>query len=115
MPPKVTAPQALQKGSAEMLVLALLDERDRHGYEIAQLIEQRSHGEIRFRVASLYPLLYRLEARELVTGRWVERAGERRKRFYRLTPEGRRMLAAHRRGWRALFDAVDRVAQFRHA
>jgi PadR family transcriptional regulator, regulatory protein PadR len=115
MSSKVTAPRALQKGSGEMLVLALLQERERHGYEIAQLIEQRSNGEIRFRVASLYPLLYRLEARELVMGRWVERAGERRKRFYRLTPEGRRVLAAHRRGWRALFDAIDRVAQFRHA
>jgi transcriptional regulator len=115
MSPTTTAPQTLQKGSAEMLVLALLEERDRHGYEIAQLIDRRSNGEIRFRVASLYPLLYRLEDRALVTGRWVEKAGERRKRFYRLTPEGRRVLAAHRRGWRALFDAIDRVAQFRHA
>ncbi|MBA2304381.1 MAG: helix-turn-helix transcriptional regulator, partial [Acidobacteria bacterium] len=85
MPPKTTPTHALQKGSAEMLVLALLEERQRHGYEIAQLIEQRSNGEIRFRVPSLYPLLYRLEERSLVTGRWVEKAGERRKRFYRLT------------------------------
>ena len=100
---RITAPQALQKGSAEMLVLALLDERERHGYDIAQLIERRSNGEIRFRAASLYPLLYRLEERALVVGRWVEKAGERR------------VLAAHRRGWRALFDALDRVAQFRHA
>lgn len=115
MPPKTIQPQAFQKGSAEMLVLALLEERDRHGYEIAQLIEQRSNGEIRFRVPSLYPLLYRLEGRALVTGRWVEKAGERRKRFYRLTPAGRRTLEAQRRGWRALFDAIDRVAQFRHA
>ena len=115
MSSRITAPQALQKGSAEMLVLALLDERERHGYDIAQLIERRSNGEIRFRAASLYPLLYRLEERALVVGRWVEKAGERRKRFYRLTPEGRRVLAAHRRGWRALFDALDRVAQFRHA
>ncbi|MDQ3421747.1 MAG: helix-turn-helix transcriptional regulator [Acidobacteriota bacterium] len=98
-----------------MLVLALLEERQRHGYEIAQLIQQRSNGEIRFRVPSLYPLLYRLEERSLVTGRWVEKAGERRKRFYRLTAQGRRVLAAHRRGWRALFEAIDQVARFRHA
>ncbi|HEX2342765.1 MAG TPA: PadR family transcriptional regulator [Vicinamibacterales bacterium] len=115
MPPKTIQPQAFQKGSAEMLVLALLEERERHGYEIARLIDQRSNGEIRFRVPSLYPLLYRLEERALVTGRWVEKAGDRRKRFYRLTPAGRRTLAAQRRGWRALFDAIDRVAQFRHA
>jgi transcriptional regulator len=107
--------KTLQKGSAEMLVLALLEERARHGYEIAQLIEQRSNGEIRFRVPSLYPLLYRLESRCLVEGRWVEKAGERRRRFYKLTATGRQALAAQRRGWRTLFDALDRVAQFRHA
>lgn len=107
--------RALQKGSAEVLVLALLEERARHGYEIALLIEQRSHGEIQFRVPSLYPLLYRLEARGLVVGRWVEKAGERRRRMYNLTPAGRLALGAQRRGWRTLFEALDRVAQFRHA
>lgn len=103
----------LQRGSAEMLVMALLEERQRHGYEIAQLIEQRSAGEIRFQVPSLYPLLYRLERRGLVEGRWVEKAGERRRRFYRLTAEGKKALAAQRRGWKSLFDALDRVAGFR--
>jgi DNA-binding PadR family transcriptional regulator len=98
-----------------MLVLALIEERQRLGYEIAQLIAQRSNGEIRFQAPSLYPLLYKLERRGLVEGRWVERAGERRRRFYRITPEGRRALAAQRRGWRSLFEALDRVAAFRHA
>jgi DNA-binding PadR family transcriptional regulator len=98
-----------------MLVLALIEERQRHGYEIAQLIAERSKGEIRFQAPSLYPLLYKLERRGLVEGRWVERAGERRRRFYRITPEGRRALAAQRRGWRSLFEALDRVAAFRHA
>lgn len=107
--------QSLQKGSAEMLVLALLEERQRHGYEIAQLIEQRSNGAIRFQVPSLYPLLYRLERRGRVEGRWVERAGERRRRFYRLTPAGRKALTAQRKGWKSLFEALDRVASFRHA
>ena len=117
MPPKSTEldPRTIQKGSAEMLVLALLEERARHGYEIAQLIEQRSNGEIRFRVPSLYPLLYRLESRGLVAGRWVEKAGERRRRFYTLTPAGRKALADQRRGWKTLFEALDRVAQFRQA
>ena len=115
MPPKMDDPKALQKGSAEMLVLALLEERARHGYEIAQLIEQRSNGEIQFRVPSLYPVLYRLESRGLVSGRWTEKAGERRRRFYSLTAAGRRALSAQRRGWRKLFDALDSVARFRHA
>lgn len=105
----------LQKGSAEMLILALVEERPRHGYEIAQLIEQRSGGAIRFQIPSLYPPLYRLERRGLLEGRWVEKAGERRRRFYRLTPAGKKALAAQRRGWRSLFEALDRVAAFRHA
>ena len=105
----------VQKGSAEMLILALIEERPRHGYEIAQLIEERSGGEIRFQIPSLYPALYRLERRGLVEGRWVEKTGQRRRRFYRLTSAGRRALAAQRRGWRSLFEALDRVAAFRHA
>lgn len=108
-------PRAIQKGSAEMLVLALLEERARHGYEIALLIEERSNGEIRFRVPSLYPMLYRLESRGLVSGRWVEKPGERRRRYYTLTPAGRKALAGQRRGWKTLFEALDRVAQFRQA
>ena len=124
MPPEHVSSRDLQKGSAEMLVLALVEEQQRHGYEIAQLIEQRSNGEIRFRVPSLYPLLYRLERRGLVEGRWVEKAGLRRRRFYRITPVGRKALAApagrraltaQRRGWKSLFEALDRVAAFRHA
>jgi len=115
MPTEHVSPRQLQKGSAEMLVLALVEERQRHGYEIAQLIEQRSNGGIRFQVPSLYPLLYRLERRGLVEGRWVEKAGQRRRRFYRITAAGRRTLAAQRLGWKSLFEALDRVAGFRHA
>ena len=115
MPQKHVSSRDLQKGSAEMLVLALVEEQQRHGYEIAQLIEQRSNGEIRFRVPSLYPLLYRLERRGLVEGRWVEKSGLRRRRFYRITPAGRKALTAQRRGWKSLFEALDRIAAFSHA
>lgn len=105
----------LRKGSAELLILALVEERDRHGYEIAKLIEERSQGAISFHVASLYPTLYRLERRGLLTGRWVERAGTRRRRFYHLTPAGQTVLDAERRSWRAFFAALERVARFGHA
>ncbi|HVT16434.1 MAG TPA: helix-turn-helix transcriptional regulator [Thermoanaerobaculia bacterium] len=105
----------LRKGSAELLILALVEESDRHGYEIAKLIEERSQGAISFHVASLYPTLYRLERRGLLTGRWVERAGTRRRRFYHLTPAGQTVLDAERRSWRAFFAALERVARFRHA
>lgn len=109
------ADPALKKGSAEMLVLSMLEERARHGYEIARLIEQRSAGVLTFHAASLYPLLYRMEARKLIQGRWVERAGERRKRHYRITAAGRRLLAERRSGWTTFIDALSRVAGLRHA
>src|SRR5262245_27680921 len=108
-------PHDLRKGSAELLILALLEERDRHGYEIARLIAKRSKGAITFHVASLYPTLYRLEAEGLIAGRWVEKAGQRRRRFYRLSPAGQAALDAERRSWRAFLDALTRVARLRHA
>ena len=104
--------RALQKSSAEMVVLALLEQRSRHGYELAKLIESRSEGKLEFHVASLYPLLYRLEGRGWVEGRWVERPNERRKRYYRLTPKGRKVLALQRRNWREFLEMLNRVAQF---
>lgn len=105
----------LKRGSIELLTLALLDERERHGYEVSQLIEQRSAGAITFHTASLYPTLYRLEARGLIAGRWVERPGQRRRRYYRLTAGGRRALAAQRSTWDRFFSALNRVARVRHA
>lgn len=107
--------RAIAKSSAEMLVLALLEERERHGYEIAKLIEQKSEARIEFHVASLYPLLYRLERRGWVTGRWVEKPQERRKRFYRLTAAGRKTLAAQRKSWMEMVKAIGRVAEIGHA
>jgi transcriptional regulator len=105
----------LKRGSAELLILALIEQRPRHGYEISQLIEQRSDGAISFHVASLYPTLYRLEKRGLIEGRWVEKAGQRRRRYYRLTSAGRKVLASHRSVWQTFFAALDRVAGISHA
>lgn len=110
-----TDTREMQKGSAEMIVLALLDGRARHGYELAKLIESQSENRLQFHVASLYPLLYRLERKTLVEGKWVEKAGERRKRFYRLTPAGRRALADHRRTWREFVNALNALTGFSHA
>ena len=105
----------LKKGSAELLILSLLEYRDRHGYEISGLIEQRSEGALAFRVASLYPLLYRLEERGWIRGRWVEKAGQRRRRYYRLTEEGRRVLSAQREGWESFVTAVHRITEAERA
>jgi PadR family transcriptional regulator PadR len=100
----------LKRGSAELLILALLEQRQRHGYEISQLIDQRSEGTITFHVASLYPTLYRLEDKGLLDGRWVEKPGQRRRRYYRLTAAGRRMLASQRSSWQTFVAALNRVA-----
>ena len=100
----------LKRGSATLLVLALVAETPRHGYEIGKLIESRSGGAIMFHMASLYPLLYRMERRGWISGGWRERAGVRRRRFYRITPEGRRVLAGQRGLWRGFVEALDRVA-----
>ena len=105
----------VKRGSTEMLILALVEDRPRHGYEIAKLIDQRSDGVLQFHVASLYPLLYRLEKRGLIQGRWVEKAGERRRRFYKLTAAGHRVLTEQRRTWKDFFAALDRVAGISHA
>jgi PadR family transcriptional regulator PadR len=107
--------QELKRGSTELLILSLLEERPRHGYEIARLIEERSGGEISFYVASLYPTLYRLEDRGLIGGRWVERQGQRRRRYYRLRPAGRKVLANQRSVWDTFFIALNRVARIRPA
>lgn len=105
----------LKKGSAELLILSLLEARPRHGYEISKMIQERSEGRLRFKVASLYPLLYRLEERGWIAGRWIEKAGERRRRFYRLTSLGRKMLAAQRENWREFVDAVTQITRPDHA
>jgi PadR family transcriptional regulator PadR len=105
----------LKRGSAELLVLALLEQRQRHGYEIGRLIEERSAGAISFHVASLYPTLYRLEKQRLIEGRWVEKAGQRRRRYYRVTGAGRKVLATQRNTWQTFFVALARVARIRHA
>jgi PadR family transcriptional regulator, regulatory protein PadR len=101
----------LKKGSAELLILSLLDREPRHGYELCKLIESRSNGAIRFKVASLYPLLYRLERRGWIQGRWVEKAGQRRRRHYGLTPEGRNVLDAQRQSWSEFVEGVRRIVE----
>src|SRR5262245_11099211 len=105
----------LKRGSAELLILSLVDARPRHGYDLSKLIRTRSGGELTFHIDSLYPLLYRLEERGWITGAWVEKPGERRRRFYKLTAQGRRVLAQQRKTWTAFVEAVRRVTRVEHA
>ena len=110
----ITDPTA-RKGSAPLLILAALEDGELHGYDIGREIARRSNGLLTFRAASLYPLLYRLEERGWIRGLWVEKAGERRRRYYRLTPDGRRVLARQRSNWEGFVDAVRQVIGGEHA
>jgi transcriptional regulator len=105
----------LKKGSAELLILSLIEHRPRHGYEISKLIEERSEGALKFNVASFYPLLYRLEKRGFVSGRWVERAGQRRRRYYQLTAQGKTVLKEQRSSWVNFVNAINRITGEEHA
>lgn len=105
----------LKKGSAELIILSIVEPGPRHGYEISKLIEMRSAGQLKFHVASLYPLLYRLEERGWLQGKWVEKAGQRRRRFYSLTAEGRRVLARQRDTWKSFVNAMDLITGGGHA
>lgn len=104
-----------KKGSAALLILSLLEDQPRHGYEISKLIDVRSGGTLHFYVASLYPLLYRLENRGWIQGRWVEKPNQRRRRYYRLTAQGQRVLALQRTKWQEFTGAVGRIAGVQHA
>ena len=105
----------LKRGSAELLILSLLDARPRHGYDLSKLIETRSRGQLKFHIDSLYPLLYRLEERGWIKGTWVEKPDERRRRFYKVTRKGRTVLAEQRKTWEAFVEAVRRVTGDEHA
>ena len=104
-----------KKGAAELVVLSFLEQEDHHGYELVQLIDERSGGELTFNFASLYATLYKLEERRLVQGRWVERAGQRRRRYYRITTEGRAVLASQRQEWKQFVKLVGDLGGLSHA
>ena len=104
-----------KKGSAELLVLSLLEDQPRHGYDISKLIELRSGGGLRFHVTSLYPLLHRLEKQGWIDGRWVEKADQRRRRYYSLTAQGRKALRSQQKSWKDFVAAMSRITGVEHA
>ena len=101
----------LKRGSADLMILAVLEEQQRHGYEIARLIDDRSGGVLRFHVGSLYPMLYRMERRGWIEGHWLEKGGQRRRRYYKLSPAGKKVLIEQRASWHELLTALQRVAR----
>lgn len=99
----------LKKGSVELLILSLLEVEPRHGYELGKLIESRSGGRLQFQISSLYPVLCRMDDRGWIKGRWVERKGQRRRKYYKLTKQGRAALARKRATWLEFAESVNQV------
>jgi PadR family transcriptional regulator, regulatory protein PadR len=110
-----SAIEEAKKGSAELVILAIVEHESHHGYEIAKLIERRTEGKLRFTLASLYSTLYRLEDRGWLKGRWVEKAGQRRRCYYRITENGRKVLAEQREDWSRFVAALGQVAGVKYA
>jgi PadR family transcriptional regulator, regulatory protein PadR len=113
--PQITHDQEWKKGSAELLVLSLLEDQARHGYDISKLIQIRSGGALKFHVTSLYPLLHRLEEEGSIEGRWVEKAEQRRRRYYSLTAKGRKVLRSKQQSWKDFVATISRVTGIDHA
>jgi PadR family transcriptional regulator PadR len=105
----------IKRGTAELAVLSVLEGGEIHGYEMARRIEQQTKGALRFTLASLYPMLYRMEHRGWIRGAWETSSNGRRKRCYRLTPAGRKKLSPLRREWAELFRALQRLTKVAHA
>lgn len=100
---------SIKRGSSELAVLAVLADGPLHGYEIARRIEADSEGVLQFTLASLYPLLYRMENRGWTTAAWETTSSGVKRRCYRLTAAGRKQLAQTRREWDTFFQALTRV------
>ena len=105
----------LKKGSAELLILSLVEDQPMHGYQLAKQIERQTEGVLSFYPASLYPTLYRLEKRGWLKACWTEKPGQRRRRYYTLTKAGQKVLAEQRSTWLKFVGAVNRIAGVSHA
>jgi transcriptional regulator len=95
----------------DLLILKALALAPLHGFGIGQRIEQLSQGDLRITLGALYPALQRLERTGLVTAEWAQSDNNRRARYYRLTPAGRRRLASGEKAWRRRVAAVLRVLE----
>ena len=97
-------------GTLEMLILkTLAGQRELHGFEIADAIERRSGDVLRVEEGSLYPALQRMLVKGWLVGEWGRTAENRRARYYKLTPAGRKQLDAELSSYRRVSVAIDRI------
>ena len=105
----------IARGSGELAILSLLAEQQLYGFEIAKQIGERTGGALKFTLASLYPLLAEMEKKGWLEARWQANHAGRDRRYYRLTPSGRKQLAPLKEEWRSFFQALDSLAGVSHA
>jgi transcriptional regulator len=99
----------LLKGTTETLILAVLRDAPSHGYELIERLRERSAGVFELGEGTLYPLLYKLEDKGLISGKWESGSGQRRKRVYRITPRGRKQLSRRSQEWKSLVQGMSLV------
>lgn len=92
----------LMRGAGPAAILRLLESGEKYGYELIKLLERQSDGVLAMGQSTLYPLLYNLESKGLITSRNERAEGERPRRYYSLTNKGKRQLAKDRKQWEAL-------------
>ena len=102
---------SLLQGTLDMLVLKTLTRGAMHGYAITEFIQQTSDSLLRVEEGALYPALHRLELRGWLSSEWGVSENNRRAKYYRLTPAGRKQLAAESATWQRLSGAVMRVME----
>jgi PadR family transcriptional regulator, regulatory protein PadR len=103
--------QQLRKGSTPLLILSVLADGKKYGYQVMRELEQRSEGYFSMTAALLYPALHELEEEGLVASEWEDGEGKRRRKFYTITEKGRGALAGHRADWQSFIAHMQRVLQ----
>ncbi len=112
MPRKPAKPEGdMLQGTLDMLILQTLQIGPAHGHSIAHAIERRSSEILQVEHGSLYPALYRLEERAWIASFWGTSENNRKAKYYRLTPAGRKQLAVETSRWERLVQGIARVLQ----
>lgn len=101
--------KSLQAGSTSMLLLGLLAEGDRYGYQMIEELENRSDHTFSLKAGTLYPLLHQMEEQGLLTSYEGAAEGARMRKYYRITPKGKGRLQEKKREWEQYTTAVNRV------
>jgi PadR family transcriptional regulator, regulatory protein PadR len=99
----------LRKGSTPLLILSTLQDEKKYGYQIMRELERRSEGYFSMTAALLYPTLHQMEIDGLVESEWAAGQGKRRRKYYAVTPKGRKALAESQNSWENFFQHLFQI------